>query len=192
MRLGAAQRLPTGEQFLWQPCPAMRAGDGRGERLRLTEQGAEIVPDHFVELVGRDMARWAARGAVREDAVPLTVAHIVEVPPVDRARHAGKAATPAAHQRAQEVMVRGVVPLRKGAVGRQLGLHLVEVRLAHHGGHLPDQEPGFGGLRNGRAVRPADRMGRRAAMRGRTVLGALCKDLSRIGRVAQDPPDRRA
>ena len=170
----------------------MGARDGRGQRLRLAQQGAEIVPDQLVELAGGGVARGAARGAVREGAVPLAAAQIVEVPPVDGPRRAGEAAVAAAHQRAQQVLVRRVVPPREGAVGRQLGLHLVEVRLAHHGGHLPNEEPGVGRLRHGRAMGPADRVRRRAAMGGRAVLRALRIDLARVGRVAQDAPDRRA
>jgi hypothetical protein len=46
---------------------------------------------------------------------------------------------PAAHKGTQQILVRRVVPLSKSAVCRQLGLHLVEVRLAYHGGHLPHE-----------------------------------------------------
>ena len=88
--------------------------------------------------------------------------------------------------------MRRVVPPREGAVGRQLGLHLVEVRLAHHGRHLPNKKPAVGWLRHGRAMGPANRMRRRAAVRGRAVLRALRINLPRVGRIAQNAPDRRA
>jgi hypothetical protein len=110
VRLGAAQRLAARLQLLRQPCPAMGTCDSGGERLRLGQQGAEILPHQLVELTGGRVAGGAARGPVRVGAVPLAVAQIVEVPPVDRARRAGEAAAPAAHQRAQQVLVRRVVP----------------------------------------------------------------------------------
>jgi hypothetical protein len=54
------------------------------------------------------------------------------------------------------------------------------VRLAHHGRHLSDQDPGIGRLRHGGAMGSANRV------RGRAILRALRIDLPRIGRVAQD------
>lgn len=66
---------------------------------------------------------------------------------------------------------------REGAVGRQLGLDLIEVRLTDHGGHLPDKEPSVGRLWHGRAVSPADRVRCRAAMDRCAVLRALRIDL---------------
>ena len=71
MRLGVAQRLATGEQFLRQPRPAMGACDGCGEWLRLLQQGAEIVPDHLVELAGGDIEsvrRWGVPAGAGQDA----------------------------------------------------------------------------------------------------------------------------
>ena len=98
----------------------------------------------------------------------------------------------AAHQGAQQVWVRRVVPTRKGPIDRQLGLYLVEVRLAHHSGHLANEEPGIGRLRHRRAVGTTDRVRRRAAMGRGTVLRALRVDMAGVGWVAQDAPDRRA
>ena len=64
MRLGTAQRLAAGEQLLRQPCPTMGARNGDGERPRLGQQGAEILPHQLVELAGGRVAGGAARGAV--------------------------------------------------------------------------------------------------------------------------------
>jgi hypothetical protein len=88
--------------------------------------------------------------------------------------------------------VRRVVPARKGPVRRQLGLRLVEVRPAHHGRHLANEEPGVGGPRHGRAARAPDRVRRRAAVGGRAAARAPGVDLPRVGRVAQDAADRGA
>src|SRR3954453_3448129 len=192
VRLSPAQRLAPGEQLLRQPGSAMGTCNGRGQRLRLAQERTEVVPHQLVELAGGRVARGAAGGAVREGAVPLAVAQVVEAPPVDRPRRAGQAAMAAAHQGTRRVLVRGVVPAREGLVGRQLGLDLVEVRLAYHGGHPPDEQPGVGRLRHRRAVGTADRVRRRAPVRGRAVLRALRVHSARVGRVAQDAPDRGA
>ena len=54
----------------------------------------------------------------------LAAAGVIAVPPVHTPR-ARQAAAAAAHQGAQQVLVRGVVAPREGAVRRQLGLHLL-------------------------------------------------------------------
>ena len=71
VRLGTAQRLAARLQLLRQPCPAMGARNGGGERLGLGQQGAEILPHQLVELAGGRVAGGAARGPVRVGAVPL-------------------------------------------------------------------------------------------------------------------------
>ena len=105
------------------------------------------------------------------------------------ARGAGQAAAPAAHQGAQQILVRRVVPPGKGLVGRQLGLHLVEMRLACHGGRLAHEKPNVLWLQDGRAVGTADGARRRAPVGGGAILRARGMHLPRVGRVAQDAPD---
>ena len=169
-RLALPQRFPACEQFLRQPRSTMRACHGPGQRLRLGQHRPEIAPDQVIKLPGGCVARRAACGAVREGAVALAVAQVVEVPPVDCSGGAGQAAMTAVHQGAQQVLMRCVVPPSKGLVGRQLRLHLVELRLAYHGGHLAHEEPGFGRLGHGRAMGAADGVRRRA----RYVGGRYC------------------
>ena len=170
----------------------MRPRHGFSQRLGGIQQAAQIFPDQGVELVGGGIARRAARGAMRAGAMRLAAAQIVEVPPIGGPCRTGETAATAAHQRAQEILLGGVVAPGEGAVGGQLGLHLVKVRLAHHRGHLPDQDPGIGGLRHGTAMSAANRVRGRAAVGGSAITRALRIDLPRIGRVAQDASDRRA
>ena len=88
--------------------------------------------------------------------------------------------------------MRRVVPPREGAIARQLGLHLIEMRLADESGHLSDKQPRRSGQRGGRTMRAADGVRRRAPVRRGTIARALGIDLPRVGRIAQNPADRRA
>jgi len=66
------------------------------------------------------------------------------------------------------------------------------MRLADEGGYLSDKQPCLGGQRGGRTVRAADGVRRRAPVRRGTIARALRIDLSRVGRIAQNPADCRA
>src|SRR5690242_16119710 len=83
----------------------MGARDGRRERRRLTQQRAQVLPDQLVELAGRDVARGAARGAVRVHPVHLAAAPVVEVPPVGRTRRACRLPTLPAYRQSQRLAV---------------------------------------------------------------------------------------
>src|SRR5512134_2031777 len=104
----------------------MSPREGCGKRFWLAQKRAEVLPDQRVELAGGRVARRTTGGAVREGAVSFAVTQVVEVVLVDRTRGASQAAAPAAHQGAQQILVRRVIPPGKGAVHRQLGLHLIE------------------------------------------------------------------
>ena len=60
VRPAAAQGFASGQQLLWQPRSAVRPRDGHGERFRLAQQPAEVLPDQLVELTHRCSARGAA------------------------------------------------------------------------------------------------------------------------------------
>src|SRR4051812_49788247 len=98
MPLAGARLCAGGRELLRQPSPAVSTGDGCGEWLRLAQERAQVVPYQGIELAGRGVARGAAGGAVREGAVALAVAQVVEVPPVGGSCRAGQAAMAAAHQ----------------------------------------------------------------------------------------------
>jgi hypothetical protein len=127
----------------------------------------------------------------RVGALPLAAAEVIGVPPARHSR-ARQAAAAAAHQRTQQIAVRRVVAGSKGMVRRQLGLHLLELRLTHHGRNLRYQDPALGGLRHRRAAGMPDRVGRRAAMRRCAGPHALRIDLPGVGRIAQDATNRGA
>jgi hypothetical protein len=118
--------------YAGSPGTAVSSRNGRGKRFWFAQQGAEVLPHQLIELTGRGVPRRAAGRAMREAAVPLAVAQIAEVSPVDGAGRAGQAAAAATHQGAQQVLVRRVVHPGKGAVCRQLRLNLPTARRCRH------------------------------------------------------------
>ena len=66
--LSFVQLLAPGLQLLWQPSPALGAGEGLRDLFGGSKQGAEVLPDHLIQLVRRSMTR-----AGQAVSCPLTI-----------------------------------------------------------------------------------------------------------------------
>src|SRR3954468_24859835 len=106
----------------------MGAGDSLGKRSGLSHQRTQILPHQPIKLGGGNIACGATGGAMRDAAARLAVTKIVEVPSIGRSRCTGQAAAPATDQRAQQILVCGVVSVSKRTVRCQLDLDLVKMR----------------------------------------------------------------
>src|SRR5918911_259332 len=96
--------LPTSEtllarlEFLRQPLPAMRPGQGVRDLLWMAQQVTEIAPDQLVQAPGRAQPRRAFLLPMREQGRQLAGARIVAVPLRGGPRQAGQATRAATDQ----------------------------------------------------------------------------------------------
>ena len=142
------QLFPAGLQFLGQPMTAVRPLQRIGNVLWMHQHLAQVLPDPFVELVGRNEARRALALPSRVSGRRFTPADVVIIARRARSAKAGQPAAPAADQGAPQIRVCLVVAPRELTVLQELGLHLVESLLGDDGWDHGHRQPLLGRCRS--------------------------------------------
>jgi hypothetical protein len=180
-------------QLLGHPGAAVGALQGLDDQLRKLQDRAEIRPHQLVELAGGNEPRRTAAGAAGADPRLLAQAAVIPIAGAGGGGgagnpRAGQAADPTADQPAQQVRVGGAAP-SAALVGGQPPLHQVELLSRHQRGDR-HRDPLLGRVRPG-AHPLADRFQRRLAAAGRSRPQPTAGRLTLVGRVGQQPTDRR-
>jgi hypothetical protein len=132
-----AQLFAADLQFLRQPVAAMRTLQGMRDEFRMRQDCAQILPNQFIQLLGRNEASGTTlvpAGLTRRRLAPADVVEILSLP----TPRTSQMAHPATHQRAQQVVVGRVVAPGELLIVLELGLHLVKnLRADHRGSSRP-------------------------------------------------------